>query len=166
MIRDKARFDLIMLNHSFEHMPDPGAVLQTAAAMLTDTGTVLIRVPTVDSYAWDHYREHWVQLDAPRHLYLHSRASIDVLAAQSGLAVSDVIYDSDAFQFWGSEQYARNIPLESEISYKRSKDRSIFSQEQIAEFRKRARELNANNRGDMAAYYLRKARSNEQQALA
>lgn len=155
---DNAMFDLIMFNHSFEHMPDPGAVLQTTAAMLAAAGTIMMRMPTVDSYAWEHYRENWVQLDAPRHLYLHSRSSIEMLAEKAGLEVTDVIYDSDAFQFWGSEQYLMDIPLEAERSFKGGLDRSIFSKGQISEFQKRSEELNAINRGDMAAYYLRKVR--------
>jgi 2-polyprenyl-3-methyl-5-hydroxy-6-metoxy-1,4-benzoquinol methylase len=152
-----ATFDLVMFNHSFEHTPDPGATLRSAAAILTDPGTIMIRIPTVDSYAWEHYREHWVQLDAPRHLHLHSRASLEILAKQAGLVITDVVYDSDAFQFWGSEQYVRDIPLESQQSCKHGTGVSIFSAGQIAEFQQRSVDLNRNNRGDMAAYYLRKA---------
>jgi len=34
-------------------------------------GWCVIRIPTVSSFAWEHYREQWVQLDAPRHFFLH-----------------------------------------------------------------------------------------------
>ncbi|KAB0670423.1 class I SAM-dependent methyltransferase [Oryzomonas sagensis] len=152
----ETRFDLIMFNHSFEHMPEPEDILKTAASVLTDSGTVLIRIPTVDSLAWEHYRENWVQIDAPRHLYLHSRASLDIVAAKAGLRVAEVVYDSDSFQFWGSEQYLRNIPLESERSYHCAPSKSIFTKRQICEFQRRAVDLNRANRGDMAAFHLRK----------
>jgi 2-polyprenyl-3-methyl-5-hydroxy-6-metoxy-1,4-benzoquinol methylase len=148
------RFDLVMFNHSFEHMPDPEAVLKTSAAVLTDTGTVMIRVPTVDSYAWEHYREHWVQLDAPRHLFLFSARALSILAARAGLKVRDVVYDSDEFQFCGSEQYMRDIPLSSALSYKNSPTKAPFTRSQMDGFRKRAHELNREKRGDMAAFYL------------
>jgi SAM-dependent methyltransferase len=163
MHNEMARFDLIMFNHSFEHMPHPDEVLNAAAAVLSDSGTIMIRIPTVDSHAWDHYRENWVQLDAPRHLYIHSRASLDILAAQAGLAITEVIYDSYSFQFWGSEQYIRDVPLESEQSFKNAGIHSSqFTQQQISEFERKAEELNKINLGDMAAYYLKKLPCNEQ----
>lgn len=158
---DGERFDLIMFNHSFEHMSDPDSALNVAAAILTDAGTVMIRIPTVDSYAWEHYRENWVQIDAPRHLYLHSRASLNILAENAGLMITEVIYDSDSFQFWGSEQYLRDIPLESERSYQYGSCQSIFTQEQIYEFQRKAEDLNKSGSGDMAAFYFKKLPHNE-----
>ncbi|MHB8882700.1 MAG: class I SAM-dependent methyltransferase [Thermodesulfovibrionales bacterium] len=148
------KFDLIMFNHSFEHMPDPEAVLQASEAVLAETGTVMIRVPTVDSYAWEHYHEHWVQLDAPRHLYLFSRQSLQILAQRAGLGMNDVVYDSDELQFCGSEQYKRDIPLTSAGSYKHSPSPAPFSKAEMDGFKKRADELNKEGRGDMAAFYL------------
>ncbi|TAN40746.1 MAG: class I SAM-dependent methyltransferase [Nitrospirae bacterium] len=150
------RFDLVMFNHSFEHMPDPGTVMKAAAGLLTEKGTVLIRIPTVDSYAWEHYRENWVQLDAPRHLFLHSRASLGILATQAGLSVTEVVYDSETLQFWGSEQYLRDIPLDSDRSVKHGPGCSVFSREQLSGFAQEALKLNEEERGDQAAFFLKK----------
>ena len=50
--------------------------------LLNKDGVLLVRVPLSSSWAWEHYRENWVQLDAPRHLYLHSVKSMEVLARQ------------------------------------------------------------------------------------
>jgi len=152
------KFDFIMLNHSFEHMADPLSVLDCASDILEDHGTMMIRLPTVSSYAWQYYGPNWVQLDAPRHLYLHSLKSMNILSEQAGFAIIDVNYDSNELQFWGSEQYIKDIPLASPKSFKRSPRKSIFKKREINKFRQRAGELNSQNRGDQAAFFLKKVK--------
>lgn len=150
------QFDLIMFNHSFEHMPDPEEALKAASELIRSSGTIMIRIPTVTSYAWKHYRTDWVQLDAPRHLFLHSMDSMRILAEKSGLTVGAIAYDSDELQFCGSEQYLKDIPLMSPRSYRTSLNSSPFTRKEIARYRKQAVELNRQNLGDMAAFYLDK----------
>lgn len=149
-------FDLIMFHHAFEHISDPGPTLKAVERLLAPGGRCVIRIPTVSSYAWEHYRTNWVQLDAPRHFYVHSVESIRILASQAGLELESVVYDSSAFQFWASEQYAADIPLRDIRSYSVSPKRSLFTREQIAAFETRAAELNRTERGDQGAFYLRK----------
>jgi hypothetical protein len=98
-----------------------------------------------------------VQLDAPRHFYVHSVESVKMLAERAGFELETVGYDSTAFQFWASEQYALDIPLYDTRSYLVSPKKSIFSKAQIATFEKRAIELNDAKLGDQAAFYLRKS---------
>lgn len=154
-------WDTIMFHHAFEHVPDPFETLQSVARLLAPDGTCLLRVPTAPCAAWEEYREDWAQLDAPRHLFLHSRRSLQTLAGRAGLTLTNVIYDSTAFQFWGSEQYRRDIPLESERSYRRNPSGSIFTRQQIEEYDRRAAALNREERGDQAAFYLRKQSRSE-----
>ena len=97
-----------------------------------------------------------MQLDAPRHLFLHSVDSIRLLAAKSSLELVGVVYDSTSFQFWGSEQYARGVSLRDERSHRMNPDGSIFSARQMREFEKRAERLNAEGRGDQGAFYLKR----------
>jgi len=147
------RFDFIMLHHSLEHMPGQAEAMRAAAQLLAPGGTLLLRIPLSDSYAWEHYRENWVQLDAPRHLYLHSRRSVTLLAERCGLQIDKVIDDSSKFQFTGSELYKQGIALNTA-----KRDRKIFSKAQLQQFSRQAEELNAQGRGDQAAFYLHKAR--------
>lgn len=143
-------YDCIMLHHSFEHMPNQAEALHAAAKLLTPGGSIVLRIPLSDSYAWEHYRENWVQLDAPRHLYLHSRHSIALLAKQCGLRIDKVIDDSSQFQFTGSELYRHGIPLNAD-----KRKRKIFNRAQLREFSQQAKQLNAAGRGDQAVFYLR-----------
>ena len=149
-------YDVIMFHHAFEHISDPEPTLEAVRQLLAPGGSCIIRVPTVSSYAWQHYGINWVQLDAPRHFYVHSVKSVKILAERAGLEVSSVAYDSSAFQFWASEQYALDIPLYDTRSYAVSPANSIFTKHQIANFEKRAVELNSAKLGDQAAFYLRR----------
>ncbi len=148
-------FDLITLNHSFEHLPNPFESLIEIRRLLAKDKFALIRLPIVN-FAWEKYGTNWVQLDAPRHLFLYTEKSFRSLAEKAGFTVEKVIYDSTAFQFWGSEQYLQNISLNDERTFKDDVSKSIFTQEQMDSWQKQAEELNAQNKGDQAAFYLRK----------
>jgi SAM-dependent methyltransferase len=152
-------FDLVMFHHAFEHVANPGETLQEAARLLRPGGIALIRIPVAGTYAWRTYGADWVQLDAPRHLFLHTEDSMARLARDAGLTIDEIVYDSSAFQFWGSEQYRRDVPLADERSHARDPKNSLFSREQIRQFEVRARELNAAGDGDQACFFLRRSMS-------
>lgn len=149
-------YNLIIFNHVLEHMPDQIAALQNSFRLLKKGGCVLVRIPIAGTYAWRTYGANWVQLDAPRHLYLHTVASLKNLAAQLGFARVEVEYDSTDFQFWGSEQYKQGIPLRDPRSYAESPGASIFSPEQFKQWGEMATSLNKQADGDQASFYLRK----------
>jgi hypothetical protein len=75
----------------------------------------------------------------------------------AGLELLEVRYDSNAFQFWGSEQNARDVPLVSDRSHWTTGYGSYFSSADIDEFERRARKLNDQKKGDQAAFYFRVA---------
>jgi len=110
----------------------------------------------VSSYAWEKYGHNWVQLDAPRHLYLHTEKSIRAIAQKTGFEVKDITYDSYEFQFWGSEQYLNGISLKAPESLENGLERSIFTKKQIKEFKRVAADLNKKGAGDQACFYLYK----------
>ncbi len=149
-------WDVIMFHHSLEHMPDQHRVFKKISELLEPDGICIIRIPTVSSYVWKQYGVHWVQLDAPRHYYLHSVESITTVAGGAGLVVRKIVYDSTGFQFWGSEQYKGGIPLRSEKSVVNGVSRSIFSRSGLKRFEQEASRLNAREEGDQMAVYLTK----------
>ena len=142
----RGEWDLVMYHHSFEHVPDPLFELTMVFRLLPAGGCCLLRIPTVSSYAWEHYRENWVQLDAPRHYHLHSLASIEVLAGKAGFVVTEVLYDSTKDQFQGSELYQKGVPLVS--------GNGMFGLSQERQWKREAKKLNREKRGDQAAFYL------------
>jgi len=149
-------WDMIMFNHSFEHVFDQHEVLDKVFKLLKPGGICMIRIPTVTSWAWRNYGVDWVQLDAPRHFFLHSIKSMNQLAEKQGFKLEEVIYDSFAFQSWGSIQYQQDIALHDDNSYAINPEKSPFSEGDIREFEELSKELNQNKSGDQAAFYLRK----------
>ncbi|HPL95283.1 MAG TPA: class I SAM-dependent methyltransferase [bacterium] len=148
------KFDFIILNHSFEHMLNPQAVIKKTYSLLNNGGHLLIRVPVASSYAWQHYGVSWVQLDAPRHIFIPSVKSMEILSKTAGFNRVEVEFDSNDFQFWGSEQYQKSIPLRSPLSYAENPKKSIFTKKQIQDFKNQAQKLNKNKKGDTASFYF------------
>jgi 2-polyprenyl-3-methyl-5-hydroxy-6-metoxy-1,4-benzoquinol methylase len=149
------QYDLIIMRHSFEHMPQPSAILQHVYKILRAGSYALIAVPVI-GYAWRKYGTNWVALDAPRHLFLHTVASMKLLAEKAGFTVNRVVHNSHAYQFWGSEQIARGIPIRSSLSYAENPSQSIFSQADMHSFARQAQALNRDGDGDSACFYLYK----------
>jgi 2-polyprenyl-3-methyl-5-hydroxy-6-metoxy-1,4-benzoquinol methylase len=153
------QFDLVMLHHSFEHMDNPREVLNWCSQLIADDGWLLIRVPLADSQAWEQYRENWFALDPPRHLYLHTSASMSILAGQCGFKIVREERDAAASQFVQSEWYVRDIPANAP-----KENRALFSSEQIREFDALSRQLNESGKGDQGAFFLKKARASDERA--
>jgi len=155
------QWDVIIFNHSFEHIQEQHETLALVRDLLPVGGKCLIRIP-VAAYPWKKYGVNWVELDAPRHFYLHTEKSMRLLAEQSRLAVTDVIYDSSEFQSWGSELYLRDVPLAEADQTALTR---YFTKNQLEGFRKQSRKLNRERQGGRAAFYLEKSRSavNERQ---
>lgn len=149
----EGQFRYITFHHSLEHMPNQLAQLSTAQRLLATDGVCLVRIPLVSSFVWEKYGVDWVELDAPRHLYLHSRESIELLAEKAGLVLFHTIYDSDEFEFAASEQYRAGIPLFDERSYLVNPDRSIFSESEMVAFKEEAKRVNKECTGGRAGFF-------------
>ncbi len=148
-------YDLVMLHHSFEHLPDPVDALSQIHRILNPHKFCLIRIPLVN-YAWERYGVNWVQLDPPRHLFLYTEKSFRKLAESNGFAVEKIVYDSEIFQFYASEQYVRDIAMNEPRAYRGVIEESVFIAEQIAKWERETDELNSTGKGDQACFYLRK----------
>jgi SAM-dependent methyltransferase len=149
----EGKFDFIMFHHSFEHMAEPLKIFQRLAQALNPGGAALIRIPVADSYAYRTYRAHWVNLDPPRHFFLHTPKSIGLLTKQVGLRLAEVIYDSTHMQFYGSELYRRDLTLEA---YNQGQHRDLFSKPEMRKFRIEAARLNQKRDGDLACFFIQK----------
>lgn len=151
----KQNFDLIMFNHSFEHIYEQHQTLSRALSLLKEDGVIMIRMPVINK-AFDIYKRYWVQLDAPRHLVIHSLKSINFLCEKNGAVISDYFFDSTAFQFLGSEQFRAGISSYAQNSYKVNLSGSIFSKADIKSFSHKAKEYNKKKLGDQAAFFIKK----------
>ena len=134
----EGKWDIIMLHHVLEHIWEQHKTIQSIKTHLSEDGIAIIRIPTISSFAWEYYKDKWFQIDAPRHFFIHSINSLKQLVEKYDLKIINHYSDSDAKQFWISEQYQQNIPLYSEKSYAVNPSKSIFSSIDIENFKKKA----------------------------
>lgn len=83
-------FDVITLNHVFEHLLAPEAALRRLRGLLAPEGRLLIRMPNTGHFLFHHFARHLPQLEMPRHVYLYTAANFTRLAARCGLDVESV----------------------------------------------------------------------------
>jgi len=128
------KFDLIMFNHSLEHSPTPFDDLRAVAKFLKQDGEILLRFPVSGSELAEHYGKYWWALDAPRHIYLFSSRSVEILARKCGLKVKRSHFEGTIDDYLASEQHKAGIPLLGEKSYVVTNDLSVFDPAQLKEF--------------------------------
>lgn len=154
-LKNLHQFNLIRSSYSLEHISDQYETLRKIHDLLAPDGLCVIAMPVKTETIWKKYGTNWVRIDAPRHLVIHSVTSFRILAKKAGFEITDVIFDSTAFQFWGSEQYTKDIPLKSANSYKVSPNNSMFSPKMIQHYSREAERLNLESQGDQAIYILK-----------
>ncbi len=143
------RFDVITMMHALEHIADQDGTMETASRLLQPGGVCVVTIPIANSEQWKRYGSAWVQMDPPRHVFLHTARSLSILAARHGLTIAQVIQESSSFQFWGTALARRRIPLcPMSRAYIRSLWRMPFDMV-------RAARANARGTGDTATFLLR-----------
>jgi SAM-dependent methyltransferase len=148
------QFDLIMLHHAFEHMDEPLKVLLQLNKLIKKGKCVLIRTPVMGMYSWKKYGVNWMDLDAPRHIIIHSLKSMEMLAAQSGFELRNVEFDGNYMSLIGSDQYANDIALPDNNSYMVNKAASRYSKADIENFKAINEQNDKMKQADQAAFYL------------
>jgi len=108
---DAKGFDLICLMHTFEHLAKQEESLNAIKRLLKRGGLCVISIPIVGSAQWHRFGTQWVQMDPPRHLFLHTPHSLRMLAERNGMKVSCTIRESSAFQFWGTALVRQGVPI-------------------------------------------------------
>lgn len=139
-------YDCITLHHSFEHMTEPLRVLERIKALLNTNGLCIIRIPVMESLAWDMYGVDWYQIDAPRHFYLYTVRAMRYLCKKVGMKVKKVIYDSEPTQFYISEMYQETefdlMTILKRLDKKRETNVTL------------AKKANCDRKGDQAIFYI------------
>jgi SAM-dependent methyltransferase len=149
-------FQAITFHHSFEHVPDPEATLASAARRLRPGGVLLIRTPVMGTWFWEQYGTAWWELDPPRHLFVHTRAGLELVAGRAGLALVDIVWDSSYVEIIASEQIARDVAWREPGSWYCDPPAG-FDAETILEYRSRVATLNEGGRAGRAGFYFRRS---------
>ena len=147
----EGEFDIIMLNDSFEHMGDPHEVFDSLKRLLAPKGAVKMTLPVYPNFAFDAYKENWFQLDAPRHIILHSKKSLELLANQHGLRLGRFTCDSNNSAILRSYLYKKGITF-----YKQKPEEigKYFTKTELVDIERKTAIANRNGHGDHATVFF------------
>lgn len=83
------KYDVIMLNHVFEHMEQPRDVLNRISTLLKRDGRLSIEIPIINNFLWEKYGIYIDSLDPPFHFYLYTKESIKQLLGECGYYIEE-----------------------------------------------------------------------------
>ncbi len=70
------QYDLIVLSHVLEHVPDPKEMVQDVAARLSENGIFLLSIPNSQSLPAHLFGKKWLCHSVPRHIFNFSKEGI------------------------------------------------------------------------------------------
>jgi 2-polyprenyl-3-methyl-5-hydroxy-6-metoxy-1,4-benzoquinol methylase len=150
------KYDLIFLNHSYEHMPNQKDVLNHAGNVIENDGWLVIRMPTIGA-SWKRYGVHWFSLHAPRHFSIHSLATFKRQLQDSPFELVKFHFDSDWNHNLSSKKYKKGYTNRDP----RYVSNTGISQDDFANAKQEAEAADIALEGDQATFYLQK-KSNKQ----
>ncbi|HLB31536.1 MAG TPA: class I SAM-dependent methyltransferase [Gammaproteobacteria bacterium] len=80
-----SRFDIITINHVFEHLPDPVGALARMRGLLVDDGAIIMEIPNIESTYHAPHRIFHIG-----HLYWYNPITIHALLRKAGFRVADM----------------------------------------------------------------------------
>jgi 2-polyprenyl-3-methyl-5-hydroxy-6-metoxy-1,4-benzoquinol methylase len=87
-------FDVVSLYAVLEHLPDPIQSLKEINRILKPEGVLFISVPNFESLESKIFRERWVAIKAPAHLYHFTPATLQTFLLKAGFAIVEIKYIS------------------------------------------------------------------------
>lgn len=77
-------FDIVRINHTLEHIPDPFGTLKEVHRITKPGGKVIIEVPNFNSVGRKLLNDKWAGIDAPRHYFQFTPATLKRMLVVSG----------------------------------------------------------------------------------
>jgi SAM-dependent methyltransferase len=84
----RSYFDLVTLHDVLEHLHEPVTALRLARELATPGGLVEVLTPDVNSLESRAFGSCWFSVEAPRHLQLFSRKTLQITFERAGLRVA------------------------------------------------------------------------------
>ena len=77
-------FDVILMEHLIEHVPDVGALLGECRRLLKSDGMLVLMTPNACSLGHILFRQHWRGLEVPRHLRVYTPNALSTELEKNG----------------------------------------------------------------------------------
>lgn len=105
---DECYFDVITLWHVLEHLYNPENTLQEIHRILKNDGVLVVALPNIESIQSKIFKNYWVHLDIPRHLFHFSEDTIKKFLEKYGFKILRVNYPSREHNKWGFKESFKN----------------------------------------------------------
>lgn len=145
-------FDLLLFNHTFEHVEDPENILRKCCQIMTKSSKLIIHIPNIHSLEFEKYKQYWWGFHAPYHFCLPSENGLKTISKRCKLKISDKIYTSRYDHYVYSSDYEKGYHDKHPDSI-RNKGISPKIKNNL---KKKAFYLNSHMQGDWVAYILTK----------
>lgn len=86
-VKFSEKFDVIIFNHTLEHLPDPASVLKKVLKILKEDGILFIDLPNFGSLSAKIYKCSWPLLLADEHYYHFTLKSLSKLLDMAGFKI-------------------------------------------------------------------------------
>jgi 2-polyprenyl-3-methyl-5-hydroxy-6-metoxy-1,4-benzoquinol methylase len=157
------QFKLITFNHSFEHLNNGKKALLHAEKLLDNHGTIIIRLPNIESFSFKKFNSNWEGIHAPFHLFLPSKLGMEKMLSGTNLKIAAIEYEQLLHFFLNSQAYEKNIaamePRGVMTHYMKNSMKTyppIFTETDIKHWKKVVKQVIKNKTSDYIIYYLKK----------
>ncbi|HLV01087.1 MAG TPA: class I SAM-dependent methyltransferase [Acidobacteriota bacterium] len=94
LIEREEKFDIVVLFHCLEHIPNPFRYLKRLQNLLNRPGSLIVQVPNLASWQAKLLGSRWYGLDCPRHVCNYTSYSLLHLLSRSGYRIQRLRYFS------------------------------------------------------------------------
>jgi SAM-dependent methyltransferase len=108
LIGTEERFDCITMWHTLEHMRDIPSMLGSVFQRLDPEGRLIVAVPDWGGMQAAIFREHWLHLDVPRHLFHFNLKSLKSALESTGFTIERHWHMEFEYDLLGWSQSALN----------------------------------------------------------
>ncbi|MEK7526472.1 MAG: class I SAM-dependent methyltransferase [Patescibacteria group bacterium] len=93
------KFNIIIMNHTLEHLEDPLSVVKKAYSLLEKDGILLVDVPNFDSLSSRLMGKYWPHLLPLEHNFQFTRKTLEKTFEKVGFSIVDYKTRSGIFEF-------------------------------------------------------------------
>ena len=98
-------FDLVVMRHVLEHVPDLAGFLGEIRRVSRPGGTLYVTVPNRSSWAARFFGRYWYGLDFPRHLRFLSVPDLAAVLGKAGFRLVGTGHETDTIDWVGSLRF-------------------------------------------------------------
>ena len=113
-----AFFDVILFNHTLEHMYSPKEILRETGRILKEDGLLMISLPNSNSFEAMIFKSYWFPWELPRHLYHFSIETLSKVFERNGFKVKKIMGETGTGTFFQSLDYLYRYKFQKPVRFR------------------------------------------------